>query len=301
MRGLLHESVPALDGQSLRVLVWERELVDMWCLDRAGGRQPYRGKGSLWHHHPEIELTLITRGAGILSVGDHIGGFTAPDCVLFGGDVPHAWTCRETMAGVSLQFRVDPASGLAALPEFAQLERLWSRARHGLRWRGPTAERLGRQLLGMEGQPALERLARFLTVLGTMCDADDTEALSLSCQAIIAQSGDGRAGAMQRVLEHIMEHYQDDLRLETVVDLSDRSQATFCRHFAKATGKTFSEYVNAIRILEVKRALLESERSVTDIALGAGFNSLTNFYATFRRVAGCTPLAFRRGMREGRH
>ncbi|MBA2480129.1 MAG: helix-turn-helix transcriptional regulator [Planctomycetes bacterium] len=290
----LHELTPALAGQSLRVLIWDRDLVDMWCLDQSGQRQPYIGKGSHWHLHPEYELTMITRGDGVLSVGDHIGRFTAPDCLLLGAHVPHAWTSEGAMAGVSLQFRVDAASGLASLPEFDQLQPLWSRARHGLRWAGGTGERLREQLLAMETQPSLERLAQFIALIGTMRQSHAHDAHELSEGILFTEDIARGDDAMHEVLAHIMDHSSEEIRLGTVVRMSGLSQATFCRRFVRMTGKTMSAYVNAIRLQEVRRALLETDRSVTDIAISAGFTSLTNFYALFRRAVGCTPLAFRK-------
>nr|MBA3710152.1 helix-turn-helix transcriptional regulator [Planctomycetota bacterium] len=172
-------------------------------------------------------------------------------------------------------------------------------ARFGLRWLGPTAERLRGQLLQLERQPSLARLAQFVAIVDTMRSAADADALRLSESILSDDDVDRHGDAMHRVLGHIMDHHRDEIRLATLVRMSERSQATFCRHFSAMTGKTVSAYVTAIRLQEVRRALLETDRSITDIALGAGFNSLTNFYAVFRRVVGCTPLAFRRGLDPG--
>lgn len=293
MQSPLEEVTQAQAGQSLRVLVWERDLVDMWCLDHDGRRAPYRGKGSQWHFHPELELTLITRGHGMLYVGDHIGRFSAPDCILLGSRVPHVWKSHGAMAGVSLQFGGDPAAGLAALPELEPLARLWSRARFGVRWRGETAARLGADLARLEGLAPLPRLARFLAMLETMRAAPRSHGRQLSERALAQEERRHPGDAMRRVLDHIIGHFRDELRLADLVRMSGRSQATFCRHFSALTGRTFTTYVNAIRIQEVRRALLETRRSVTDIAFGSGFSNLSHFHAVFRRTTGCTPRDFR--------
>nr|MBA3685893.1 AraC family ligand binding domain-containing protein [Planctomycetota bacterium] len=180
MQSPLRELAPALAGQSLRVLVWDRDLVDMWSLDAAGQRTPYRGQGSNWHVHADLELTTITAGSGVLYVGDHIGRFAAPDCILLGADVPHVWKSDGAMAGVALQFRPDATPGLASLPECAALERLWAAAGFGLRWQGATAATLRAQVLELEGRSALERLGRFIAIAATMLAgvADDAQQLS---------------------------------------------------------------------------------------------------------------------------
>ncbi len=294
MQSPLEEIAAAPSGQSLRVLVWELDLVDMWSLDPAGARVPFRGKGSHWHVHPEFELTAITRGEGVLYAGDHIGRFRAPDCILLAGRLPHVWKADTKLSGVAVQFGGGLDGGLMALPELASAGKLWRRAGHALRWQGRTRDALCAGLAGLAGAGALARLARFLSLVATMREAGAGQARALSAQAL-AEEGEARAGAgMRRVLDHLIENFREEITLNELVRMSGRSQATFCRHFAALTGRTATAYLNAIRIEEVRRQLAETRDSVTAIAFAAGFNNLAHFHARFRRACGCTPLAFRR-------
>jgi AraC-like DNA-binding protein len=63
------------------------------------------------------------------------------------------------------------------------------------------------------------------------------------------------------------------------------------------SGTSFSQYVLRRRLEECRAALLNpvGDRSVTDIALGFGFNSLWTFNRTFRRAFGITPSEARGG------
>lgn len=63
------------------------------------------------------------------------------------------------------------------------------------------------------------------------------------------------------------------------------------------TGSTFYDYINAQRIDEAKRLLLDpkmSYRSIASIAFDAGFNSLSAFNAAFKKFAKSTPSQFRK-------
>ncbi|WP_034060621.1 AraC family transcriptional regulator [Lacinutrix jangbogonensis] len=60
-------------------------------------------------------------------------------------------------------------------------------------------------------------------------------------------------------------------------------------------GKSFAQYINALRIEEAKRLLLEnSQFTLEAIGFEAGFSSKSTFYATFKRIIGQTPAEFKK-------
>jgi AraC-like DNA-binding protein len=65
------------------------------------------------------------------------------------------------------------------------------------------------------------------------------------------------------------------------------------------SGSSFSQYVLRRRLEECRAALADAERSVTDIALAWGFNSLATFYRTFREAFGVTPSELRAALKPG--
>jgi AraC family transcriptional regulator len=50
------------------------------------------------------------------------------------------------------------------------------------------------------------------------------------------------------------------------------------------------------RIERAKEMLADGQMSVTEVALGAGFNGLTQLTRVFRQVVGVTPTTFRRDL-----
>lgn len=59
-------------------------------------------------------------------------------------------------------------------------------------------------------------------------------------------------------------------------------------------GESFFEYVNRWRAQAARPLLLETDKTVLDIALEVGFNSKSAFYSAFKRVTGTTPTAYRK-------
>ncbi|MCW5663131.1 MAG: helix-turn-helix domain-containing protein [Piscinibacter sp.] len=75
----------------------------------------------------------------------------------------------------------------------------------------------------------------------------------------------------------------------------------FLRVFAAVLGVTPHQYVLRSRLRRAARALASDDRPVTEVALEAGFDDLSNFVRSFGRAAGLSPRAFRRAARGDRN
>jgi AraC-like DNA-binding protein len=74
----------------------------------------------------------------------------------------------------------------------------------------------------------------------------------------------------------------------------------FLRVFSRVVGMTPYQYILRLRLMSAARALRLGSRSVTAIALDAGFNDLSTFNRRFRRLMGATPSAYRALFRNNR-
>jgi len=59
------------------------------------------------------------------------------------------------------------------------------------------------------------------------------------------------------------------------------------------TGKRFSDYVNDFRIGKACAILVESDKTINQIATEAGFENQAYFNRVFLKKKGCTPKRFR--------
>jgi len=71
------------------------------------------------------------------------------------------------------------------------------------------------------------------------------------------------------------------------------SESRFSRFFRRATGNTFVDFVNRVRINRACQLLMESDRYITQICYDVGFNNVANFNRRFREIKGMTPSEFR--------
>jgi AraC family transcriptional regulator len=99
---------------------------------------------------------------------------------------------------------------------------------------------------------------------------------------------------LRRVLERINSEFDHDLDLETLARDSGYSRAHFLRMFRAAMGKTPHRYLVDIRLEHVRQELERNERSITDVALAAGFSSHSHLTKVFRQQFGVPPSAYRR-------
>ncbi|MFN3332349.1 MAG: helix-turn-helix domain-containing protein, partial [Caldilinea sp.] len=67
---------------------------------------------------------------------------------------------------------------------------------------------------------------------------------------------------------------------------------TYC--FRQELGMTPIDYLNRYRVLQAQRLLLETDKSITTIALEVGFSSNSYFSRVFRRQVGQSPDEYRR-------
>src|SRR5690606_7693712 len=94
--------------------------------------------------------------------------------------------------------------------------------------------------------------------------------------------------------DYIQKHLDEKITLDQAASVANMSASHFCRVFKKATDMNFSEYVARIRVERAKEMLVESNYTMAHIAYDCGFNSVTDFNRTFKKITGLTPTEFRK-------
>lgn len=99
------------------------------------------------------------------------------------------------------------------------------------------------------------------------------------------------------VATYIRRHYRRPLTLEDTAEHFFISPSHLSRVFHRLTGFHFREYIVHVRIREAERQLVETTHKIQEIASNVGFEYLSHFNKTFKRVTGLTPLQYRKGAR----
>jgi AraC family transcriptional regulator len=100
---------------------------------------------------------------------------------------------------------------------------------------------------------------------------------------------------MQRVLDHIDQHLDGDLDLETVSRVAAFSKFHFHRQFMATFGLSVHRYVQLARLKRASHQLAGKDaQSVTEIAMEAGYDAPDAFARAFRRWFKQSPSSFRK-------
>lgn len=251
-----------------------------------------------WHYHPEIELTWIEAGAGTRFVGDSIEAYGPDDLVLLGRDLPHTWSSEKLARGASqhraivVQFPAGLFPATSAAPEFLAITDLLARAARGVAFPPETARKVRRELRALLSTAGLEAWCMLARVLDRLARRDDARLLASSGYTPSLQHGAERR--FSRTLAFIEENIEDpSLHLAQAGNAVHLTPAAFSRFFQRLAGRSFVHHLTELRVGRACRALVETDRSVAEIAFACGFGNLANFNRRFRELKGTTPREFR--------
>jgi AraC-like DNA-binding protein len=98
---------------------------------------------------------------------------------------------------------------------------------------------------------------------------------------------------------HLDATFAEPHSLASLAQMAHLERTYFSKLFSKRVGLPVSEYLLRLRIRYVIGELQRSDSAIGTIAAAAGFHDASYFGRTFRRIAGTTPSAYRRGFRAG--
>ena len=87
--------------------------------------------------------------------------------------------------------------------------------------------------------------------------------------------------------------YADAIRVADMAAAAGLSPAHFSREFRQTFGETPHRYLLTRRLERAAALLRSTDRTVTDICLLVGLESVGSFTTSFRRMFGTTPTAYR--------
>lgn len=253
------------------------------------------------HHHPELQLIYILKGTGDLFVGDSITTFKSGNLFLFGSNQSHLLKsdpryfrdhCSEKSKSISIFFREDSlGEGFFELAETNVIKGLIDRSDHSLQFSPDVAERIGSRMKDLIDKKGFERFLEILSILNSLAQTEDYKYLAGISSA--HPPTDKESERINNVISYILKNYNEDIELGTIAEIANYSKAAFCRFFKQRTRKTFTEFLNEVRISQACKLLRNTDLNISQICFESGYNNVSNFNRQFKRITNTTPKEYK--------
>ncbi|MFH6603269.1 helix-turn-helix domain-containing protein [Maribacter algicola] len=252
-----------------------------------------------WHFHPEFELVYIEGASATRHVGDHISQYTDSDLVLIGSNIPHlnfdhgvTSSYRKEVLHIKPTFK---EMFIAEFPELQSLNRLLELSRYGLAFSGKTKTEVGKLMKELYRMGSFDFFMAVINILKILSQSGSFELLHQ--KPFVNTYSKKEQQRIREIYALVDEGYQNKITVEEVARSCNLTKPAFCRYFKKATGNTFIGFLNQYRISQAKRLLLTG-KNISETCYECGFESLSYFNRTFKKITDENPSEFKKRMKS---
>jgi AraC-like DNA-binding protein len=234
-----------------------------------------------------------------------LGRFEPGDVFLFSANVPHVFRSDpeyfdpqgdKRSLGHTLFFDFEAlGKSIWEVAEFFPLQQWLQQTKGCYALEERSKEFVGEQLSTFDVKQGWNRLMATFGILEHLQDSKSLRLLNKLMPMRDFTESEGKR--MAQVMSFILAQGHRNVQLQEVADVAIMSKEAFCRFFKERTGKTFTEFLNQIRIQQACQLLLEGDLSISQIAFQVGFQNLSYFNRTFRKLQSETPKEFREKLR----
>lgn len=255
-----------------------------------------------FHFHHLCELVWIEKSFGKRVVGDNVDNFSDGDLVLMSPNLPHIWQNDSIFfrkkkgyrsKAIVIYFPSDFVSNLSDDPLVIRpVEELTHRASRGLRFYGLTHQKVTNILSNISNSNGLKKIIDFLNIIEILSQSKEYEYLaSITFKNMYDEKDTDR---INTVYKFLMSNFHREISLQEIANVSHMSPTAFCRYFKSRTQKSFTQFLNELRVGHASKLLHDKSYSISDVCYESGFNNFTNFNKFFKAITKETPSNYRR-------
>jgi AraC-like DNA-binding protein len=253
------------------------------------------------HYHPEIQLTLIVKSKGTVIIGDKICPFEAGDLFLLGPGLPHVFLDKvdaqkgdadpEGVHAISIYFKLNSfGDDFFNLPENHLIKELLQKSSRGLKFAGESKQQIPAKIEKLKIKKGTELLLEFFEILNILSKGEEFE--SVSSVSFMKTKDESESKRIESIFRYVMDNFSREITLEEISAISAMNVTSFCRFFKQRTRKTFTMFVNEVRIGHACKELLYNNYNINEVAYRCGFNNISNFNRQFKGITGLTPSEY---------
>lgn len=221
------------------------------------------------HSHARGQLFALTRGLVVVEAGSERWMFPSQRCAWIPPDCMHAARSVGGAAGSMLYLSAETCRGLPKKPcMFNSSELLFAIAHRLLTWN--------------PRQPLNSAQKGLITVLRNEIRQPEQKPLRLPIP---------REERLARVAHALLDDVADERTLDEWADCAAMARRTFMRAFSAEVGMSFGRWRQQARLF-ASLELLAQNKSVTEVAIAVGYDSVSAYIGMFRTMLGSTPQKY---------
>jgi len=254
-----------------------------------------------FHFHTECQLVYILSGSGTCIIGESIEDFEEGDLTFVGPNVPHVWYSNllpdSTNNVMSIVLYINPEIVIENLKGFidtVELQAFFKESERGLNIYGDKKKLITGLLLNMPERKDLPLLSSFVQIMDALLNSIDQKWLNLP--HLLSVHSRQTPERVHKLMHYIQQNFKEEITLEQAASVSGLQIHSFCRFFKALTHRTFSDFLNEVRIGFAKKLLQESDLPITQIALECGYSNISYFNLKFKKINNTTPKQYRENL-----
>lgn len=250
------------------------------------------------HYHEEFELNFIEDAPGVQRiVGNSIEFIKESELVLIGSNVPHGWFNTDKKAlhdirEITVQFHKDLFDAkFLDRNQMGRIRVMLEQSQHGISFPPETIRSVRENLAALSRKNGFDSFIGLVSILHQLSLAKDVR--TLSSLALADENVTHESRRMEKIIHYLKHNYQEKITLEEVTEAVSMTVISFSRFIKKRTGKTFTEFLNDIRLSHACRLLIDTQQPIAELSYKCGYNNLSYFNRIFKRRYKITPKEFR--------
>ncbi|MBE8721986.1 helix-turn-helix domain-containing protein [Sphingobacterium pedocola] len=259
--------------------------------------QPYFD--SPFHFHDTYELIMIPKSHGKLYTDNRIINFSEGEIYMFGPGLSHCFLndrsfkeSEDTAHAIVVFFKEDfMGRDFFQKAELRGIVELLNLCRNGLKLtiHNPYLSTKFQQITQAKGMNALMLLLDILHHLSL----DQEYLLTIGSTTPRLKTKKQDSERLEKIIRYIVDHYKEELDSKEAASIACMNEAAFCRYFKRRTEKTFSQFVNYVRVTHATELLAKENWNIASICYECGYRNVSYFNRQFKKIMGNTPLEYR--------
>lgn len=258
-----------------------------------------------FHFHHGHELILIVKSAGRMYAGNKVMNYNEGEIYMFGPGVVHCFCNNTSPIGtdevahaIIVQFTEDfVGKDFFDKLELRKIKELLQLSEHGIKF-NKISSAVNTLFFQFQANQQMKNLIILLQILDELSQGSKESVLLLTDDPRKIHYKEVDSKKLESIFKYVLENYHNQVDSKSAASLACMNEAAFCRYFKKRTTKTFSQFVNEIRISHATKLLIGTVTGISEICYACGFDNISYFNRQFKIYQGKSPREYRKALVE---